>query len=352
MDPTYSGVYGKLKAESANFLSKSQIDDIVGGKDMLEVLKDTSYGVEINSLSALYKTPDLIDVILNAHLARLTRTATESLPTAAGPFVRAYISKWDIENIKLILSSKALGYTVSQTDVLLLINQVSAAGTFSGVMSKEDYLNIEKENSIEGVVNSLFKYGYGGILSKYLEEVKKSEDISKMVVALETNYYDSLIDKFRFYEGSEWPVREFLLDSIDSHNIITTLKGIGLGGNPEEYLIKGGKIPIQKIAEIATNGVEMIPEITGLKLDEAMSAYKEKGFVSYFEIALNLELHKKYLRLFKDLGISLGFIMYFILRLELEKNLLRSIWFSKYYGLGVSKIPYLTAIKEVVYALG
>ncbi len=351
MDSTYAGVYGKLRAESSNFLSRAQIDDILGGKDMLEVLKDTSYGVEINNLSALYKTPDLVDVVLNAHLARLTRTATGSLPTATGSFIRAYISKWDIENIKLILSSKTLGYPVSQNDFLLLINHVSAAGTFSGAMSKEDYLNIEKENSVEGVVNALFKYGYGAVLSKYVEEVKKSQDISKMVVALDINYYNSLLDKFRFYEGSEWPVREFLIDSIDIRNIITALKSAGLSGNLEENLIKGGKVPITKIAEIAVNGPGSIPEITGLKMDDAMSVYKEKGLVSYFEIALNREFHKKYLRLFKDLGISLGFIMYFILRLELEKDLLRTIWFTKYYGLDAAKVPFLNAVKEVVYAL-
>lgn len=351
MDSTYAGVYGKLKAESSNFLTKSQIEDIIAGKDFLEVLKDTWYGVEINALSALYKTPELIDIILNAHLARLTRKATGSMPTAAGSFIRAYISKWDMQNVSLVLSSKVLGYAVSQNDALLLVNQVSAAGAFGGAMSKEDFVNLEKESSIEGVVNALFKYGYGGVLSKYLEDVKKTNDISTMIVAMQESYYASLIDKFRFYEGNEWPVREFILESIDIHNIVTALKSAGLSGNLEEHLIKGGKLPASKIAEITTRGPEVVQEITGLKLDDALTAYKEKGLISYFEMTLERELHKKYLRLFKDMGISLGFIMYFIMRLELEKDLLRTIWFTKYYGMDVSKIPHLNALKESIYAI-
>ncbi len=351
MDSTYSGAFGRLKVSKSDFLSNAFIDQLEqkDSEEFLKQLSTTSYRKEIDALSQLYTQPDLTEVALNAHMTRMIKNASFAVPPLAKDFVSAYVSKWDIENIKTILSSKVLGYTVENTEVFLTVQRTTPVGLFGGTISREEYIKLIEQKDIEGVANALTKFGYGIILLKYVDEAKKNNDISQMVLALDMYYYARLLQAFKFYNGDEGPLYEYIKGLIDIRNVMTVIKGIDIGNrNIKEFIIKGGSIPDNKLVEMATKEIATIKGDMPFKIDDAFDKFKNDELTAYFESALKRELYKKYLKAFDSLPLSLGSIIGFIIRSELERNELRTIWMSKYYKISKERMETMRMLKYVI----
>jgi V/A-type H+-transporting ATPase subunit C len=349
MDSTYTGEYGRLKVLRSEFLGNDLIDSLEQKEadEFIKALGNTGYRKEIDELSALYKPPDLIEVVLNAHMMRMNRSAASGVPPLARNLIAAYAGRWDIENIKVILSSKKLGYSVDKTETFLLVHRNIPVGIFSGVISREDYSNMIAQKDIEGVVNSLVKYGYGTPLLKYMDEAKKG-DISSMILALDTYYYSRLLGAFRFYMGNEGLLLNYIRELIDVKNIMIVVKNYAYNGEVKEFLIKGGYIAEAKLAEMASKDINSIGGYLPFKIDDAISTYKAERFSSYIETALKRELYRKYLGLFTQSGISVEQIIGFMLRGEIERDELRGIWLGKYYNVGRDRINRMRLLKYVI----
>ena len=87
--------------------------------EMTKMLESTWYGPEIIRAATLYQPPELLEVALNRHLVETNRTALEATPFNGKAAVRAYLLKWDIHNIELILSSKSLGRAITEMALFL-----------------------------------------------------------------------------------------------------------------------------------------------------------------------------------------------------------------------------------------
>ncbi len=350
MDSTYTGAYGRLKGLRQDFLTPSFIDQLEqkDTDDFMKLLSNTSYRKEIDELSGLYKLPDLFEVVINAHMMRMNRNSAFAMPPLARNMISAFMSKYDIENIKTILSSKKLGYTVDQTEVFLMVQRNIPVGLFAGLISREDYANMAAQKDVEGVVNYIVRFGYGAALLKYVDDARKS-DISKMLLALDLYYYTRLIEAFRFYVGNEGLLLNFIKGLIDIKNTMTVIKGIELGiKDVKEFLIKGGEIPEAKLVEMSQKPIMSLQGYMPFKIDYAFDFYKTDPFAGYFEAALKRELYKKYLSLFSESGISAAQIVGFMFRSEMERDELRSVWLGKYYKVSKERIEHMKMLKYVV----
>ena len=351
MDSTYSGAYGRLKASKLDFISvgfAEQLDQR-DSDEFMKMLSTTSYRKELDAFSGLYAVPDVAEVVINAHMMGMIKNATFAVPPLARNFVAAYVSKWDIENIKTILSSKVLGYSVENTEVFLTVQRGTPVGIFGSGIGKEEYMKLIEQKDIEGVCNSLTKYGYGTILLKYVDEVKKTNDISPMMLALDTYYYARLFEVFKFYNGDEGPVIQYVKGLVDVKNIMTVIKCITFGyKNVKDYFINGGMISESKLLEMSSKELNAIKPDMPFKVDDAFERYKKDEFLAYFESALKRELNAKYLKIFDSLPLSLETIVAFVLRSELERDELRAIWLSKYYKISKERAQSMRVLKYVV----
>ncbi|MEM3827396.1 MAG: V-type ATPase subunit [Candidatus Micrarchaeaceae archaeon] len=334
-DSTYVGKYGQLRVLSTQFLSKEFIEQLAekSGNEMLEALSRTSYKNEIDALGALYKMPDLFEAVINAHMMRMMRYALFAVPPGAKEFVVAYLSKFDIENIKLVLSSKLLGYDVEQTENFLMVQRNIPAGLVGGIISTSDYKNIIEQKDIESVVKALTRYGYGVVLLKHLDAVKKGNSLVPMILALDIYYYKHLDEEFKLHNGNEGSVREFLQELIDMKNIVSAVKAVALSYKPaKEDFIPGGKIPQAALAELSLKSIDEIKESIPYKIDSGVELYKKRQFISFIEVAIKREMYKKYLGIFRRAPFSVGFILEFMLRAEIERDELRNVLLMKSYG--------------------
>lgn len=350
MDSSYIGKYGQLRVLSTELLQARFMHDLEQKwEDFLKILSSTTYRKEIDEFSALYKVPDLIDVILNAHMMRAMQNAIFAVPPGARSFIKAYLSRWDIENIKLILSAKVLGYTVEQTEKFLMVQHDIPAGMISGVITKDDYKSIIAQKDIEGVVNSIVKYGYGAVLLKHIDSAKRSNNISEMVLALDMYYYDTLISAYKLHNNPEGSVGNFIAESIDIKNMVNMLKALMLNyEKPQQYIIKGGRISEKDISEIVAKGADAVIERLPFKVNEAIELYRSEQFISYLEVAMERELYKKYLGIFRRSGFSLAFMLSYLIRSELERDELRNIWFSKYYNISKERYEAMQVAMRVL----
>ena len=103
---------GRLRALSLSFLGKDKLNELARAKDTSEIaqqLESTWYGPDIEAAAAQYKPPELIEIALNRHLVSINRIAIQTAPLSGKAALLSYLSKWDIENIELILAAKSLG---------------------------------------------------------------------------------------------------------------------------------------------------------------------------------------------------------------------------------------------------
>ena len=343
----YSSSFGRLQSISVNFLSKDFVQNLLKANDvneMIKMLESTWYSQEIKKAASVYHGTELLEVALNRHLVEINKILLEATPFNGKNAVRAYLSKWDNYNIELILSSKSMGRTISETESLLISSRNVPAGVSAGNISHDEMKLILAESGVEGVVNKLAKYGYGVILMKYLDAYQKTGDLAPMMSALHANYFQKLLESLKFFQGDEGMMRELIRTEIDKKNILTLLKAKESNLDKEmvgRHLVEGGKISTKELLEIF--GVKNVIEIVGriesyFKLTEALEKYKITNSLIDFEIGITKFINTTYVSKLKNIALSIGTIFYFIINAEHEHENLKRIAYGKRYNLSNEQI--------------
>ncbi|HET6589041.1 MAG: V-type ATPase subunit [Candidatus Nitrosocosmicus sp.] len=344
---SYSSSYGRLQAISINFLSKDFIETLVKAEDVNEVsrlLESTWYGAEIDRAAAMYTPPELLEVAINRHLVEVNKIALEATPFSGKQAIRAYFSKWDIHNIELILSSKVIGRTITETEPFLVSSRNFPAGITAGNIPHDEMKIILSQPTVEGVVNQLVKYKYGTILIQNLDTYQKTSDISPMMTELLSFYYTNLLESIKFFQGDEGITRDLFRTQIDKKNILTLLKGKDSKLDRDlvkKHLIENGKIPIDKLMEIFTANTveEFINRIEEhIKFGDLLDNYVKTQNLVDFEVAMDKYINNNYVRKLKNIALSIGTIFHFIIKAEFEWDNIKRIAYGKRYNLTPDRI--------------
>lgn len=343
----YSSSFGRLQAISINLLSKETMQNLLKAKDdteMAKILESTWYGPEIEKAASVYKLPELLEVALNRHLVEINKIALESTPFGGKSAVKAYLAKWDIYNIELILSAKSMGRLITETESFLVSSRNVPAGISAGNIPHDEMKIILSQSGIDGVVNQLVKYNYGTILMQHLDEYQKTGDLGPMMAALQSYYYQNLLESLKFFQGDEGTVRELIRAEIDKKNILSLL--IGKEANLEKeivskHLVSGGKIPLNELISIYE--LKNVAEIAGrietyFTLVHALAQYKNTKSLIEFEVAMDKFIHTAYVKKLKNIALSIGTIFYFIINAENERENIKRIAYGKRYNLTTEQI--------------
>ncbi len=168
---TYAAAFGRLRSLSLDFLTRDFLLNLARMKDAQEIadaLESTWYRNEIESSASMYAPPELIEVAVNKHLVLVNRLATSVVPLFGKNALIAYLSKWDIENIELILAAKSLGRSIEETEAFLVSSRNLPVGITGNVIPYSDLKLLLQQADVEAVVNQLVKYGYGAVLLQEL----------------------------------------------------------------------------------------------------------------------------------------------------------------------------------------
>ena len=357
MDPTYTGAYGRIKAYETEFLPEETFRRLMELKtvdDISSMLYGTFYKQDMELFSAIYKGVDLVNISLNHRLIRRNRIALFAAPTPARDIIRSYLAKWDVENIKSIISSKYMGYQIRETENFLVSFRDIPIGMFGGAMTHDDFKALISLGTIEETVNYLSAFGYGQYILQMMDRYRKTGDVGVLLSALDNYNYMKLGDSLKFYNGDEGPIRRFISEEIDLRNIMVILKGIDLG--VEFDVLKEALMPMGNISPASLRDMYS-PGGVDQALDRLKTFYKvlETAALQYasdrrleiLETSIKLEIYSKYMDVFSQQALSVGSTFAFILRSERERERLRSILFGRYYSISEDRMKRLASLQVV-----
>ena len=352
---SYSSSFGRLKSLSINFISSNILQTLVHAKDVSEmtrILEPTWYGPEIERAASIYSPPELLEVALNRHIVEINKIALESTPFSGREAIRAYLLKWDIHNIELILSSKIIGRAITETEPFLVSSRNFPAGISAGNISHDEMKIILSQAGVDGVVNHLVKYRYGPILMQHLDTYQKTGDLGPMMADLISYYYTTLIESLRFFQGDEGVIRDLFRVQIDKRNILSLLKGKDSELDRElisKHLIKGGNISRDDLFDIF--GSKSMEEFVGKVqkqynlTDLLKDTYTKTHSLIDFEVAFDKFISKSYLKRLKNIPLSLGSIFHFIITAEYEWDNIKRIAYGKRYDLSIERITSMLVLE-------
>jgi V/A-type H+/Na+-transporting ATPase subunit C len=347
----YASALGRLGPDFTGFLSKETYPGLVASKDpedLAKRLEGTAYADDVARARATHSGPTMLEVAINRTFVRRNRHAYEATPYAGRRAIAAYLARWDIENVELVLSAKAQGRGLTETEDHLVSSREIPAGLYAGVMTLDDFRVLLAQTSLEAVVSSLAKYGYGATLLPLLEAFERTRDIFPLLSALDRQYYRDAIEAARFFQGDEWVVRGFLSSEIDVRNALLLLKG-KLSDVPLADLL-GRWIPGGSLGEAAATDLYTargVPELAERLADRFPSIahgteeFGSGGHLSGYETALTRDRAAQELKRLRTYPLSLAVIFAYLLRNEIERGDLRRLAFGKLYGLPTERIEKL-----------
>ncbi len=344
----YASALGRLKPEFPSFLGRETFAALLAAKDpqdLARILEATPYASDVAWARATHPGPTLLEIAINRTFVRRNRHAFEATPFAGRPVVAAYLGRWDIENVEMILSAKAQGRPVTETEDYLISSREIPAGLYAGVMTLDDFRQLLAEPTVEATVTALVRHGYGATVLPLLEAFQRTRDIFPILHALDRQYYRTVREAARFFQGDEWVVRELLASEINVRNVLLLLKGKQAALPLDEVSgrwLEGGTIDVAQASELY--GARSVPELADRlaprfpSLAEGTTEFAESQSVLGYEVALQRDRAVVELHRLRAYPLSLSVIFTYLVRNELERGDLRRIAFGKIYGLSNARL--------------
>ena len=344
----YAVALGRLKPDFTSFLAPEAYPGLVAAKevsDIANLLEPTVYGPSLDFARATYQGALLLEVAINRTFVRRNRHAYEATPFAGRQVVGAYLTRYDLQNVEMILAAKAQGRSVRETEDHLVSSRDIPAGLYAGVMTLDDVRNVLAQPTIEATVSALVKFGYGHTILPFLENFERTHDIFPILHALDAEYYRNVLASARFFQGDEWIVRGLLQSEIDLRNALLLLKGKAADLPLEEVSARwldGGQLSSTAAPDLyASRGVpELAERLAGRfpTIGDGAAEYTEHQSLTGYEVALARDRAVAELKRLRTYPLSLGVIFAYLLRAELERDDLRRVVFGRAYGIAPERL--------------
>jgi V/A-type H+/Na+-transporting ATPase subunit C len=344
----YAISLGRLKPDFPSFLPNELYPQLLAAKDAGDVAKrldGTAYSPDLERARATATGATLLETAINRTFVRRNRHAYEATPFAGRAVVGAYLTRWDLQNVELILSAKAQGRSVSETEDHLVSSRDIPAGLYAGVMTFDDVRLLLQQPTLEATAAALVRFGYGATILPLLEAFERSHDIFPILHALDREYYRNVLAATRFFQGDEWVVRQLLQSEIDQRNALLLLKAkaadLPIDAVSSRWL-EGGSLAAGQAPDLyASRGVPELAERLGSRfptIAEGDAEWKGAQSLTGYEVALERDRAVAELKRLRTYPLSLSVIFAYLLRSELERSDLRRIVFGRLYGLSAERL--------------
>jgi len=254
LDPRYAFISACLKGEEPKTITPEHIDRMMAASDLqdaLATIRDTDIGSYLEELPV--RTFDDLDECLWRYLAQRIRyvESFKFLPGDILKISRAYVTKYDVSNIKAALQ-RISGAERAVMIPVGIINANSLLDELSNAENVDDIIRLLIQCKLGDFVPALEQYKTeASAKSKLLVETK-----------LEGQYYKDMLNMARgIKDGSVLAMALGLM--IDLTNLQIACRAIieGIGADAAEFLIAGGyRIPDKTIRESLPLKMADIPE--------------------------------------------------------------------------------------------
>lgn len=349
---TYGYASTRVRARKALILQKNFYEDLLNQRTfagMIAMLERTYYKKVLTSglLLDYYSHEagsEFLEMAAEIHYKDVVNKVRSFTPKDGLPVVNMLMRKWDILNLRMIISSRRTGKTWKQIyPYLVSAGELTVAEMKKIAESDPEklYVSIKATHVGREILAQSSKRLKGTELEQlFIKAIKSAEVLSQLQVILDASYYNYLQTGITSSDKDvEW-IRKTIAKEIDLRNIINTLRlkhsGITDQAKIIPHIICGGKagancfeglLKAKDYKEI----VQVIKPMFKLERDDFKS-------LSELEVALQQKLAKERVRVFYRNPVSISTIVGFLFIKEEEMNNLRKIVRGKDYNLTPEEI--------------
>jgi V/A-type H+-transporting ATPase subunit C len=331
----YAYVNARVKARQRNLLTGDAYPKLMkmGPGQIARLLGETAYREEMLRLASRYEGDELLEMALNANLARTYCDVLGFCKGELRDMVKLYLDRWNVWNLKTAL--RGVHHKIPAEEVL---EGVVPAGS----LSRDDFALLLEMESVEKIIEHVRQWGLDAPPAEVLERFAKDRNLGPVEDFYDKAYYVRLLESIR---GGSKPVkiyRSFIELEIDVTNAKNLMKlkldGVD-GARFSAYMIPGGR----------ALGQERLHELASASPEDALAGIKKAfgndlgGVIATMrahDIALGLDRYM--LRLAERQShiypLSILPIVNFIIRKKEEVDFIRLIVRGKSAGIPDEKI--------------
>ncbi len=332
----YAYPNARLRARIGRLITAKQLSEILDS-DSLEEVKNYLRGFpEYAKYVDKYSLEKALDMQLAETYDLVARIAPDSIKS----IFLILLKKWDIRNIKTLITAKESDLGPEKTAELLI-----PFGEITDVLEK-----LVEAESVDDVIMELEETEYYPLLEEALPDYEKTGMILPLEANLDKYFFENLL---KTLEDDSDENKELLYSYIGSQVDITNLK-IVLRAKMDDlqyedissYLVSEGyQIRDWKLKDLMD--AENVPGIISLLegtdygpyLEEVLSEYNKTGSIAPFEVALAEYITKTAKTLSRKKPLGTGPMIGFLSKKEAEiKNLKVIVRGKREAGFPVSKI--------------
>jgi V/A-type H+-transporting ATPase subunit C len=211
--------------------------------EIIRVIQETEYKQEIDELGTVFKGIDLIEVALSWNLAKEYQKIQEITPGNLKEFTRAYLRRWDIQNILTILRGKSQGENVGKIKEILI-----PAGSLDRVFLDR----LLAEESPERIIDGLKGNRMYPVISREYPAAKDSGSFSHMENELYKQFFSEIISEAESGLKGGKQFLDFIRFDIDIRNIKTLfrLRADNFEEDARDMFIAGGILSAADFAQL------------------------------------------------------------------------------------------------------
>lgn len=239
--------------------------------EITRIIGETEYKQEIDELGATFKGIDLIEVALSWNLAKEYQKILEITPGTLKQFTKAYLRRWDIQNVLTILRGKMQGEKTGKIKEVLIP---------AGVLDRAILDRLLAEDSTDKIVESLKGYHmYPSVFAREYPPAKESGSFSRLENALYKQFYEEIIAEAGSGIKGGNLFLEFIRLEIDIKNVKTLfrLHADAVEEDAQEMFISGGVLSSSDFANL--NAIHNRNEF----IDMLKTKIRHKGLLTLLE---------------------------------------------------------------------
>lgn len=313
----------RVKGLKSKLLSDAKVKQLIEVQtipEMIELLEETNYKEEFVSQSTKYKNMELVMRALHENFKNTLEKLVKINPEAGKAALRVLLQEYEIQNINTIISARAGGLEISDTDLIIIDKHASKLVE-----------RLRSASSVEDVIARLKGTEYSRTIRRAMKEYESTKDFRVITRSLTAYYYEKLKSLNTKKNGLLWKLLEWR-NGIKNIMIILRIKKGEPNIDALPYLVAKDRFSpeLNKISEY-----NKILERVGQKYPQVMPSVQESIKINSLiplEIALERLFIRKTLRLLKIAVLDFAVVLGYLYLKEEEVGTIRKIAYAKQYG--------------------
>lgn len=322
----YAYTVSRVKAKKAKLLKEEDYNKMLqmSVTEVSRYISETSYQKEIVDLTGRFSGVDLVEYATYMNMAKTFQSILKASQGELKTMVSAYLTKWDIWNLKVILRGRSFGL-----DADMVREDLVPAGS----LTVEDLETLISMNSNDDIITAFAKMMH--IPAQELAGAYKSteNDLSEAEDFLDKFYYTNLLASIDPTDRPGRMFQDFVRNEIDCKNLetIMKLKAEGVYGEAVmKYIIPGGKQVDARLTQQLANDetIEaMVGDTSQLDVSDILKKLTERNDVLIRDVVHEMRLYeidqaKKFSHMYP---LSVVPVIDFMLHKEIEVGNIRTI---------------------------